>query len=146
VRIIELDAIATLLEQGFAVIACGGGGIPIIENENGNYVGVEAVIDKDLASSLLARELRAEKFVISTDVPKIALNFNQSNQKWLDRIILSEARRLSAEGHFDRGSMGPKVRAMIEFVEAHGGEGIITNPPNILDSLAGKCGTRIVSK
>jgi carbamate kinase len=143
-RIVELDAIASLLDQGFAVVACGGGGIPIIEDENGNYIGVEAVIDKDLSSSLLARELGAEKFVISTDVPKVALNFNQRNQKWLDRIILSEARRFSAEGHFDSGSMGPKVRAMIEFVEARGGEGIITNPPNILNSLSGKAGTRIV--
>jgi carbamate kinase len=144
-RIVELDAIATLLEQGFAVVACGGGGIPIIEDDSGDYVGVEAVIDKDLASSLLARELGAEKFVILTDVPNVALNLNQSNQKWLDRITLSEARRFSAEGHFDSGSMGPKVRAMIEFVEAHGGEGIITNPPNILNSLVGKSGTRIVT-
>ena len=144
IEIVEFDAIAKLVEDGFVVIACGGGGIPIVENGRGDFVGVEAVVDKDLSSSLLARQLNADMFVISTSVDKVAINFNKPTQKWLDRLTVAEARRYADEGHFNDGSMGPKISAMIEFVEKTGGEGVITDPENIPKALAGAAGTRIV--
>ncbi|HSD54989.1 MAG TPA: carbamate kinase [Burkholderiales bacterium] len=143
-RIVELDEIKFLALSGFLVVACGGGGIPVIEDERGDLAGVEAVIDKDLASSLLARDLGADLLLVSTGVEKVAVNFNTPQQRWLDRITLDEARRLYAENHFDPGSMGPKIRALIEFLEGGGGEGLVTNPPNLARALAGATGTRIV--
>jgi carbamate kinase len=143
-RIVELDEIRFLARAGYLVIACGGGGIPVIEDERGDLIGVEAVIDKDLASSLLARDLGADLLLVSTGVEKVAVNFNTPQQRWLDRITLDEARRLYAENHFDPGSMGPKIRALIEFLEGGGGEGLVTNPPNLGRALAGATGTRIV--
>jgi carbamate kinase len=143
-RIVELDEIRFLARAGYLVIACGGGGIPVIEDERGDLMGVEAVIDKDLASSLLARDLGADLLLVSTGVEKVAINFNTPQQRWLDRITLEDARRLYAENHFDPGSMGPKIRALIEFLEGGGGEGLVTNPPNLARALAGDTGTRIV--
>jgi len=143
-RIVELEEIRYLARGGYLVIACGGGGIPVIEDEHGDLVGMEAVIDKDLASSLLARDLGADLLLVSTGVEKIAVNFNTPQQRWLDRITLDEARRLYAADHFDPGSMGPKVRALIEFLEGGGAEGLVTNPPNLGRALAGGTGTRIV--
>ena len=132
--------------QGYIVIACGGGGIPVVENKDGELQGLEAVIDKDLASSLLARDLQAELFVISTGVEKVALNFYQPNEKWLDRVTLSELRRYVAEGHFAKGSMAPKIDAVISFLEGTPtGRAIITNPPNLGRALSGAAGTHIVS-
>ena len=145
-RIIELDMIKSMVEQGHIVIACGGGGIPVLEDERGELQGLEAVIDKALASSLLARDLQAELFVISTGVEKVAIHFNQPNERWLDRVTLSELRRYVAEGHFAKGSMGPKIDAVISFLEgAPRGRAIITNPPNLGRALTGAAGTHIVA-
>ncbi len=145
-RIVELDEIRFLARAGYLVIACGGGGIPVIEDERGDLAGVEAVIDKDLASSLLARDLGADLLLVSTGVEKVAIHFNTPQQRWLDRITLADARRLYAENHFDPGSMGPKMRALIEFLEGGGAEGLVTNPPNLARALAGDTGTRIVRR
>ncbi|MBH0190098.1 MAG: carbamate kinase, partial [Nitrospira sp.] len=118
--IVELAAIKTLARAGFVVIACGGGGIPVIENEEGGLTGVEAVIDKDLASSLLARGIGADLLMVSTGVEKVAINFNRPNQQWLDRMTLADAKRHLADNQFDKGSMGPKIQAVIEFLEGGG--------------------------
>jgi carbamate kinase len=143
-RIIELDVIRSLAGEGCIVIACGGGGIPVVENADGSLEGLEAVIDKDFASALLAHELGADLFVVSTAVEKVAIHFGKPEQRWLDRISLAEARRLLAEGHFPAGSMGPKIEAIASFL-GHGGErrAIITNPPNLGRALAGETGTHI---
>nr|MBC7244950.1 carbamate kinase [Chloroflexota bacterium] len=143
-RIIERDAIKTLLDNGFIVVAVGGGGIPVVEDEEGNLVGSEAVIDKDYASSLLASSIKADLLLISTAVEKVALNYGKPNQVWLDRMTLSEAKKYLAEGHFHKGSMGPKIQASIWFLEKGGKEALITNPENIENALSGKTGTRIV--
>jgi carbamate kinase len=143
-RIIEQAAIQALVERGLIVIAVGGGGIPVMETEAGELVGVEAVIDKDYASALLASSLPADVFVISTAVEKVALHYNQPNQRWLDRLTLAEARQFQAEGHFHKGSMGPKIEAIISFLENGGQRAIITNPENISRALAGETGTLIV--
>lgn len=143
-RVIELEEIRFLANAGYLVIACGGGGIPVIENDAGDLEGVEAVIDKDLASSLLARDLGADLLLVSTGVEKVALRFNTPEQRWLDRLSLDEARRLYASDEFDKGSMGPKIRAVIEFLEGGGGEGVITNPSSIGRALTGATGTHIL--
>ena len=142
-EIIELEAIRTLVEKGFVVIAVGGGGIPVVR-EDGRLRGVFAVIDKDRASSLLATGLDADLFLISTAVEKVALNFNKPDQKWLDRMTISEARRYLEEGHFAPGSMAPKIEAVIRFLENGGKQALITDPPNIARALAGQTGTWIV--
>jgi carbamate kinase len=144
IRIIEKEAIQSLINQGFVVIAVGGGGIPVVEDADGQLVGVEAVIDKDFASALLATDIDADLFLISTAVEKVALNFNKPNQQWLDRITLAEAKQYLAEGHFAKGSMEPKIRAIIDYLEAGGKEALVTNPENIESALAGETGTRIV--
>jgi len=141
--IVELDEIRFLASAGYLVIACGGGGIPVIENEAGVLAGVEAVIDKDFASSLLARDLEADLLLLCTGVEKVALRFNTPQQRWLDRLSLEEAKRLYAAGEFDPGSMGPKIQAVIEFLEGGGAWGLITNGPNIGRALSGAAGTHI---
>lgn len=144
-KIIELDAIKSLIDNGFIVVAVGGGGIPVIEDENGMLQGTYAVIDKDRASSLLASNLKADLFLISTAVEKVAINFNKPDQKWLDRMTLSEAKKLYQEGHFLSGSMGPKIEAIIAFLEANPqGQALVTKPETIIDALDGKTGTWIV--
>ncbi len=141
-RIIELDAIRTLVAQGFVVIAVGGGGIPVVENEHGELEGVEAVIDKDYASALLAVSLQADLFLISTAVEKVALNFGKPNQRWLDRVTVAEAERYLAEGHFKPGSMKPKVEAILWYLKKHPqGKAIITTPEHIPQALQGQSGT-----
>lgn len=142
-KIIERDAIETLIRAGFIVICTGGGGIPVYEDENGDLIGVEAVIDKDYAGSLLARSIHADLFLISTAVEKVALNYNKPNQVWLDHLTVAEAKKYLAEGHFHKGSMGPKIEAIIWFLEAGGKEALITNPENLERALEGKTGTRI---
>jgi carbamate kinase len=145
-RIVELEAIRTLFQSGFIVIAVGGGGIPVIEDENGDLVGTRAVIDKDWATSLLAQELKVDLFLISTAVPQVAINFNQPDQHWLDKMTAAEARAYFAQGHFKPGSMGPKIEAVLAYLEAHPtGKVLITDPPNIARALDGKSGTWIVS-
>ena len=143
-KIVDLDAIRTLANAGYLVIGCGGGGIPVVEDDEGNIRGIEAVIDKDLASSLLARTIGADLFMVSTAVERVAINFNKPNQKWLDRITVGDAKRYYAEDHFDKGSMGPKIQALVDYIEAGGKDGLITNPANIGRALAGETGTLIV--
>jgi carbamate kinase len=143
-KIIDYQAINNLARAGYLVIGCGGGGIPVIEDMDGNITGVEAVIDKDLAASLLARTIGADLFVLLTGIERVAINFNKPDQRWLDRMTVSEAKRHYADDQFDRGSMGPKIRALVEFLEAGGKHGLVTNPPNIGRALAGKAGTLVV--
>jgi carbamate kinase len=143
VRIVEFDAIMTLVRSGFTVVASGGGGIPVVE-QDGQLVGVEAVIDKDFAASTLARDLKADLFLITTAVDKVALNFGKPDQQFLDHLTLAEAREYLAQGHFQKGSMGPKVQAIIWYLEAGGTEALITTPENIERALAGETGTRFV--
>lgn len=144
VRIIEQAPIRNLIEAGFVVISNGGGGIPVVEDEAGNLVGVEAVIDKDFGGSILASGVGADLFLITTAVEKVALNYNKPSQKWLDRMTLAEAKQYLAEGHFAKGSMEPKIRAIIQYLDRGGKEALITDPENIERALAGKTGTRIV--
>ncbi len=143
-EIVERDAIKSLIDKGFVVIAVGGGGIPVVINENGDMYGVEAVIDKDYASSLLAISINADLFLISTVVEKVSLNFGKPNQKDLDVIILSEAERYYNEGHFPPGSMGPKIKSVIDFLKKGGKEAIITTPECIELALEGRMGTKII--
>ena len=143
VKIVEFDAIMNLVRSGFTVVASGGGGIPVVE-QDGRLVGVEAVIDKDYAASTLARDLKADLFLITTAVDKVALNFGKPDQRLLDRLTLAEAREYLAQGHFHKGSMGPKVQAIIWYLEAGGTEALITTPENIERALAGETGTRFV--
>ncbi|MBN2549152.1 MAG: carbamate kinase [Anaerolineales bacterium] len=143
--VVELETVQTLIDAGVTVITVGGGGIPVVEAENGNYQGIAAVIDKDFASSLLAREIKADLFLISTAVEKVGLNFGKPDQRWIDRMTLSEAKQYLAEGiHFAKGSMAPKIQAIIWFLEAGGKEALITNPENIGRALRGETGTWIV--
>ncbi len=144
VSIVQQQAIDRLVHGGFVVIAVGGGGIPVVEDADGMLSGVEAVIDKDFASALLASALQADLFLISTAVPQIALNYNQPEQQWLDRMTLAEAKQYLKEGHFAKGSMAPKVQAVINYLEAGGSEALVTDPQNIERALAGETGTRIV--
>jgi carbamate kinase len=143
-EIVERDAIDTLIRSGFIVVAVGGGGIPVIRSDSGSLSGVEAVIDKDLASSLLACELNADLLLISTAVEKASLNFKKPDQIDLDRITLSEAKQYFEEGHFAKGSMGPKVKAVINYLEHGGKAALITMPETIGKALAGQTGTWIV--
>ena len=143
-EIIELDVIRLLVDSGYIVIAAGGGGIPVIRNEQGGLEGVEAVIDKDLGSSLLAKNLGADTFIISTSVDAVYLNFKKENQKPITRATLSEIKRYLTEGHFKAGSMKPKIEAIIEFLESGGKKGMITSPENLLKTNRGECGTTIV--
>ena len=144
-EVVELDSVKTLINTGVIVITVGGGGIPVIDNGQGEYQGVAAVIDKDYASSLLAREIKADLFLISTAVEQVALNFGKPDQKWLDRLTLAEAKKFLAEGtHFAKGSMAPKMQAIIWFLEAGGKQALITNPENIGRALKGETGTWIV--
>ena len=144
-EIVELVSVKTLIDAGVIVITVGGGGIPVIDAGNGAYCGVAAVIDKDFASSLLASEIKADLFLIATAVEKVAINFGKPGEKWLDKISLAEAKQYLAEGiHFAKGSMAPKIQAVIRYLEAGGKEAIITNPENIGRALKGETGTRIV--
>jgi len=143
-RIVEADIIQGLIRAGVVVIAVGGGGIPVYEDEHRDLVGVEAVIDKDFGAALLANMISADLFIISTAVERVALNFNKPDQRWLDRLTLAEARQHFAEGHFAKGSMGPKIQAVISFLERGGKQALITDPANIGRALAGATGTWIV--
>lgn len=144
-KVIEAPAIQRLVEAGFVVICVGGGGIPVIADEHGDLQGIEAVIDKDFGGALLASAVKADLFLITTAVEKVAIHFNKPDQRWLDRMTLAEARQYLAEGHFAKGSMGPKIEAIIRYLESGGQEALITNPANIERALQGKTGTRITA-
>jgi len=146
IAIVELEAIRSLVDQGFIVIAVGGGGIPVIEDEDGRLVGTRAVIDKDRATSLLARELEVDLFLISTAVPQVAINFNKPDQKWLDRVTAAEAEAYYRQGHFAAGSMGPKIEAVLAYLKCcPRGQALITDPANIARALDGRSGTWITA-
>jgi len=143
-KIVEARAIRTLIDNHFVVIGVGGGGIPVIETATGDLQGVEAVIDKDFGTSLLATMINADLFIISTAVEKVAINFNKPDQKWLDKLTAAEARQYMDDGHFAKGSMLPKVQAILKYLDNGGKEALITNPENIGRALKGETGTRIV--
>jgi len=145
-EIVELETVQTLLDKGIITITVGGGGIPVVDSGEGNYQGIAAVMDKDFASSLLARNIKADLFVISTAVEKVAIHFGKPEQKWLDKMTLAEAKAYLAEGiHFAKGSMAPKIQAVIWYLESNpNGKALITNPENIGRALKGETGTWIV--
>jgi len=145
-QILELEAIRQLLAAGLVVVAVGGGGIPVALDADGTLRGADAVIDKDLATSLLARELQADTLVISTAVEKVYLDYRKPTQRALDRITLLEAKQHLAAGHFAAGSMKPKIEAVIEFLEAGGQEALITDPAHLVDAFEGRTGTWIVAR
>ncbi len=143
-EIVELDVIRLLVKTGYIVVATGGGGIPVVRNEQGDLEGVEAVIDKDLASSFLAKNLGADIFIISTAVDTVYLNFGKENEKPIDHASLPEIKQYLGEGHFKPGSMRPKIEAIVQFLEHGGKKAIITSPENLLRAVRGECGTTIV--
>ena len=144
-EIVELETVETLLERGIVTITVGGGGIPVVDSGDGNYRGIAAVIDKDYASSLLAQKIKADLFVISTAVEKVAIHFGKPEQQWLDKMTLAEAKQYLAEGtHFAQGSMAPKIQAIVWFLENGGKQALITNPENVGRALRGETGTWIV--
>lgn len=143
-KIVEENTIRVLLEKDVVVIAVGGGGIPVRENEKGELEGCAAVIDKDLASCLLAKQLQADLFVVSTGVDKVAVDFKKPTQRFLDHLTVAEAKQYMAEGQFPAGSMGPKIAAAIDFLENGGKKVIITQPFLLAEAIAGKNGTHLV--
>ena len=144
VRIVELPVIRALVDAGIVVITAGGGGIPVAASPTGDLHGVAAVIDKDLASALLANDLQAGLLLISTAVDRVALGFGTSQQRWLDHLTLTEAKRYLADGqHFAKGSMAPKMQAVVSYLERGGEQAIITSPESIGRALAGNAGTHI---
>jgi carbamate kinase len=146
IRIVEVEAIRSLIENRFVVISVGGGGIPVVAGEDGALSGIAAVIDKDHACSLLANEIEAELLLITTAVEKVAIDFGQPTQRWLDRLTLSQAKEYLAEGtHFLPGSMAPKIEAVVNFLERGGGTAIITDPGNVERALTRETGTWIVA-
>jgi len=143
-RILNIETIVHMLESAAVVIAAGGGGIPVVRGRDGQWRGVEAVIDKDFSSSLLASELRAEMYVVLTGVAKVAIDFEKPTQRSVDRLTVAEAQRYLAEGPFPAGSMGPKIEAAIQFVNRGGGQVLITDVEHLRDALAGREGTVIL--
>lgn len=144
IRIVEGAQIRALVDAGYVVIAVGGGGVAVVETAPGRYTGVEAVIDKDRASALLAASLDIPLLVLSTGVEQAAVHFRQPDERWLDRISATEAAGYLADGEFPKGSMGPKVEAAIRFLERGGQEVLITSPASLERAIAGETGTRIV--
>lgn len=144
-RVVEEPAVKALISAGLCVITVGGGGIPVVSDEDGKLKGIAAVIDKDYASSLLGNRIGAERFIVSTAVEKVAINWGKPNQQWLDKMTVAEAKAYLAEGtHFAKGSMAPKIQAAIWFIERGGKAAIITNPDNISRAMKGETGTWIV--
>ncbi|MFH2203321.1 MAG: carbamate kinase [Elusimicrobiota bacterium] len=146
IKIVEHRTIKRLIKAGIIVIAAGGGGIPVVLEPNGDFEGVDVVVDKDLASTILAINAKAETLIITTGVDKVALNYNTPQQIELDRLTVKEAKRCLRQGHFPAGSMGPKIEASIMFLENGGSNVIITSPEKVLDAIRGKAGTHIVRK
>jgi len=145
VRILDAAAVKRLVQGGAVVVAAGGGGIPVYRDVGGYYRGVEAVIDKDYTASLLAQELAADLFIILTQVPQVAENYGRPNQRWLDALTVSRAKEMLEHNQFPPGSMGPKIRAAIAFVEKTGKEVLITDAEHLKDALARTSGTFVVA-
>jgi carbamate kinase len=144
IRILNLATIRHMLESAAVVIAAGGGGIPVVRGRDGQWRGIEAVIDKDFASSLLASELRADRYVVLTGVPQVAIDFGKPTQRFIDKLTLADADRYLREGQFPAGSMGPKIEAAAQFVRASGKEVLITDIEHLRDALEGRGGTLVV--
>lgn len=144
IDIVEKDAIKSLIEAGYVVVAVGGGGIPVVKTSENTYEGIDAVIDKDFATSLLAEQIDAETLIITTGVPQVCINFGKPNQKALERITVEETKQYVAEEHFAKGSMLPKIEASLSFLEKNGTSVIITNPESLKDAILSKAGTHIV--
>lgn len=142
-EIVEKDVINKLVREGYCVVAAGGGGIPVGRQPDGTLMGVDAVIDKDLASSLLASEINADMLIISTAVPRVYLNYKRPGEKPLDEVTVAQLKQYIAENHFAPGSMLPKIQAVIKFLENGGRKAIITNPESLGEAVAGKTGTHI---
>jgi carbamate kinase len=142
--IVESEAIKALVLQGYIVLAAGGGGIPVYIEDDGTFEGIDAVIDKDRASAVLARNIGASLLVILTSVDRVAINYGKANERYLDRLTVSEALRFLEEGHFPPGSMGPKIEAAANFITSGGREVLISSIEHAVDAIAGMTGTRIV--
>jgi carbamate kinase len=142
--VINLPVIEALLRAGTVVIAGGGGGIPVVRDAEGDWQGVQAVVDKDLTSALLARSLGIPDLLILTAVERVAIDFNTPRQRALERVTLSELKAYQAQGHFARGSMGPKIEAAIRHLEAGGRRAIIGHLERALPALRGESGTHVV--
>ncbi|WHY67641.1 carbamate kinase [Neobacillus sp. SuZ13] len=144
INIVEKDAIKTLIDAGFVVIAVGGGGIPVVRNNNNAFEGIDAVIDKDFATSLLAEQVQAETLIITTGVSRVCINFGKPNQKALEKITFEETKQYVLENHFPPGSMLPKIEASLSFLEKNGSRVIITNPESLKEAINEGAGTHIV--
>ena len=142
--IVESGTVRKLLDSGSIVIAAGGGGIPVVRGDDGLLYGREAVVDKDLAAAILAKDLKADLFVISTAVEKVCLNYNKPDEKRLDTVFSQEAKTYMAQGHFAPGSMLPKIQAIVDFVDTTGNMGLITDPAHLYDALYADAGTKVV--
>lgn len=145
IDILEKDVIKSLIDNGYIVVAGGGGGIPVVKREDGSYVGIDAVIDKDFATSLLAEQIAAETLIITTGVPRVCINFGKPNQQDLEEITIEETKQYVQENHFPPGSMLPKIEASLSFLENNGKRVIITNPETLKDAISGNAGTHIVN-
>ena len=143
-KIVNLGVIETLLQAGTLVIAGGGGGVPVVRGKDGSYTGIEAVVDKDLTSTLLARSLGIADLLILTAVERASIHYGTPRQRPLERVTLSQMKRYQAEGHFAKGSMGPKVEAAIRHVEAGGRRAIIGHLEHAGAALEGRSGTHVV--
>lgn len=145
IDIVEKDVIKSLIQSGYVVIAVGGGGIPVVKTEDQTYKGIDAVIDKDFATSLLAEKIDAEALIITTGVPRVFINFGQPNQQALDEVSVEQIKQYMEEGHFPKGSMLPKIEASLSFLHKPGREVIITSPEALKDAITQKAGTHILS-
>jgi carbamate kinase len=145
-KVIQRHMIRDAARAGHIVVACGGGGIPIKVLPGGNYEGIEAVIDKDLTSSVLASDIGAALLVILTAVPQVYLHFGTPQQRALGAVTLEEIEALQAEGHFPAGSMGPKIEAVVRFLRAGGRRALVTNPESLPQAIEGRAGTHFVGK
>lgn len=143
-RIVELEAIRHMVQAGFVVVACGGGGVPVVSTETGQLVGTAAVVDKDLASCLLALQLGADLLVISTAVEQVYVHYGTPQQQALSRLTGEQTRQYLQEGHFKAGSMKPKIEAILEFLDGGGKRALVTNPENLLRALKGQTGTHFL--
>jgi carbamate kinase len=143
-HILNIRTIERMLESAAVVIAAGGGGIPVVRGRDGQWRGVEAVIDKDFASALLAAELKAELYIVLTGVAQVAIDYGKPSQRFVDRLTVAEAQRYQAEGQFPAGSMGPKIEAALQFVRSTGQQVLITDVEHLRDALEEKAGTLIV--